>query len=55
MEAYEKLRLAADPAVCCDYGLHVALSKWTDVISSDMETLARDKGKHSYPMIFILQ
>ena len=28
LEAYERYRMTADEKVCCDYALHVAVTKW---------------------------
>lgn len=29
LEAYERYRVNADEKVCCDYGLHVAVTSWS--------------------------
>ncbi|XP_066547084.1 dihydropyrimidinase isoform X2 [Amia ocellicauda] len=50
LEAYEKWRSTADPKVCCDYSLHVAVTWWSDQVKRDMETLAQQKGVNSFKM-----
>jgi hypothetical protein len=30
--------------VCCDYGLHVAITHWDEQVAKDMETLTKEKG-----------
>ena len=44
LEAYDKWRNWADPKVCCDYGLHVAVTYWNDSVAKEMETLCSEKG-----------
>ncbi len=46
LEAYEKWRGWADAKVCCDYGLHVAVTHWSDKVAQEMETLTKEHGKH---------
>lgn len=45
LEAYDKWRGWADPKVCCDYGLHVGVTWWSDQVAKEMETLCAEKGK----------
>ncbi len=44
IEAFKKLRERADAKVCCDYGLHVAITHWDEQVAKDMETLSKEKG-----------
>ena len=44
LEAYKQWRERADPKVCCDYGLHVAITHWNEQVAADMETLAKEQG-----------
>lgn len=48
VEAYNKWREAADPAVCCDFALRVAVTWWGDKVASDMEVLSKEKGVNSF-------
>lgn len=41
MEAYNKWRAWADPKVCCDYGLTVAVSTWNEQMEAEMTELAK--------------
>lgn len=33
LEAYDLWRKTADPKVCCDYSLHVAVTWWSDKVN----------------------
>ena len=33
LEAYERYRANADEKVCCDYGLHVAITSWNKKVN----------------------
>ncbi len=44
LEAYKQWRERADAKVCCDYGLHVAITHWDEQVAKDMETLTKEKG-----------
>lgn len=50
LEAYDKWRDWADAKVCCDYGLHVGVTWWSDEVAKDMEVLAKEKGINSFKM-----
>lgn len=54
LEAYDKWRSWADGKVCCDYGLHVAVTWWSDQVSKEMEILCKEKGRNSYKSNSIL-
>ncbi|XP_006038291.1 dihydropyrimidinase [Alligator mississippiensis] len=50
IEAYNTWRSWADPKVCCDYALHVAVTWWSDKVKEEMKILAQDKGVNSFKM-----
>ncbi|CAF0925327.1 unnamed protein product [Adineta steineri] len=60
-EAYTQWRERADAKVCCDYGLHAAITTWNDQVAKDMETLTKEKGINSFKVfmaykgVFMLQ
>ncbi|XP_028808991.1 dihydropyrimidinase-related protein 5-like [Denticeps clupeoides] len=50
VDAYEKVRVLADPKACCDYALHVGVTWWAPKVRNEMETLVREKGVNSFQM-----
>ena len=44
MEAYEKWRGWGDAKACCDYGLHVGVTNWTNDTPKEMDELVKEKG-----------
>jgi dihydropyrimidinase len=44
LDAYKQWRERADAKVCCDYGLHVAITHWNEQVAKDMEILTKEKG-----------
>jgi dihydropyrimidinase len=39
LEAYHQWRSWADPKVCCDYALSVAITSWNEEVAKEMEQL----------------
>lgn len=48
VDAYDQWRGWADPKVCCDYGLHVAVTWWSDQVYKEMKTLCEERGVNSF-------
>ena len=46
LTSYQQYRNRADPKVCCDYGLHVAIPYLYPQIEQDMNTLVKEKGRN---------
>lgn len=50
LEIYDKYRKMADGRVCCDYGLHIGLTYWSDTVPKEMETLCAQHGINSFKL-----
>ncbi|XP_061402679.1 dihydropyrimidinase-like, partial [Musca vetustissima] len=50
LDAYNRYRSWADPKVCCDYALHVAVTWWSKSVSDEMKILCEEKGINSFKM-----
>lgn len=48
IEAYDEWRNKADGKVCCDYGLHVAITWWDQSVSDEMGILVNERGVNSF-------
>ncbi|KAL8614100.1 hypothetical protein ACOMHN_026317 [Nucella lapillus] len=50
LEAYDKIRDAAEGKACCDFSLQVAVTWWSDQVYKEMEVLAQEKGVNAFKM-----
>lgn len=51
LETYQVWREKADEKVCCDYGLHVAVTWWSEETTrKEMEILCKEHGINSFKM-----
>lgn len=48
IDAYYEWRRRADEKVCCDYGLHVAVTWWSSSVKKEMEELVEKHGVNSF-------
>lgn len=50
LAAHDKWRKRADPKAVCDFGLHCAITWWSQSVSEEMEILCKSKGISSFKM-----
>lgn len=48
IEAYDQWRSYGDGHVCCDYGLHVAVTWWSKSVQKEMRILCEERGINSF-------
>lgn len=50
LQEYDRWRGWADPKVCCDYSLHVAVTWWGKQTKEEIKVLTEEKGVNSFKM-----
>lgn len=51
LTAFDQWKDAAEQRACCDFSLHVDITRWHEGLYEELETLIKDKGQDRHLII----